>query len=79
MTEQEFRSRSYKYMQVIDYVHPRTKNRVTCSLLAVNFDHGTFWLSSIPYETETHFIDQEEFWCSYEYVFPTKFKMTAIK
>lgn len=79
MTEQEFRNRSFKKGQLLDYLHPRTQERVECILTAINFDGGTLCLWTIPFETETHILKEQEYWVSYEYVFPPKNKLKAVK
>ncbi len=78
MTEQEFRSRSFKYSQPLDYVNPRTKERIECLLSAVDFDGATFKLWPIPYETETHIMSEQYFSCSFEYVFPARIKLKKV-
>jgi hypothetical protein len=75
MTEEEFKRRSFKHSQPLDYVNPRTNDRLECLLTAVNFDHGTFCLWVIPFDNETAYCEGYDFWVSYEHVFPPKHKL----
>jgi hypothetical protein len=79
MTEQEFKKRSFRHSQPLDYINPRTKDRIECLLMAVNFDGGTFQLWPIPFaEHDDYEWSKKEIWVSYEYVFPPKVKLKAI-
>lgn len=52
---------------LLDYVCPRTGNRVSCSVIAVNFDGGTIKLWQIP-SNYFEVNNSEDFWVSYEYL-----------
>jgi hypothetical protein len=67
MTKDQFKSRAFKHSMLYDYVCPRTGERVSCSLIAVNFDGGTMKLWQLP-QNENQVDNAEEFWCSYEYL-----------
>ena len=77
MTEQEFRSRSFKHSQPYDWINPRTKERVECLLTAVDFDAGTIRLWPIPLDKEN--FDYKEVWVSYEYCFPPLNKLKKVE
>ena len=78
MTEEEFKNRKFGHSQLLDYVHYRTKTRISGCLMSVNFDSGVFQLWIFPQIVEDVEYPEQEVFVYYEYVFPSKITLKKV-
>lgn len=67
MTEEQFRKRSFRYNMEYDFVDKRNGGtRISCLLVAVNFDKECLCLWPLPENEYVYGDDEREFWVNYE-------------
>lgn len=76
MTKERFSLLRFRSHMEVDYVHKKLINgRLSCMLLAIDFDNDTVKLK--PFLSEEY--EDNEFWCSIDYFDLPKKKMKVVK
>lgn len=62
MSDDKFKSYCFKHSMLMDYIHPRTKERISCMVIGINFDEELIKVFVMPNDT----YKEDEFWTRYE-------------